>query len=150
MNHSLKRRSDCPVAFSLDLLGDKWTLLILRDMLLFQETHFREFASHEHMATNILSDRLRRLETAGVISSRRDAQRKSQICYKPTNKGWDLLPVITGMVMWGLHHDDDSLASPNFIQRIRDEPTRVSAEIADAALRGKFKHYRGREMGIIT
>lgn len=63
-------RSDCPVSSALDLLGDKWSLLVMRDVLLRGKAHYREFlASEEHIATNILADRLSRLEAAGCWSA---------------------------------------------------------------------------------
>jgi DNA-binding HxlR family transcriptional regulator len=97
-----KLRSNCPVSYSLDVLGDKWTLLILRDMLFKGKTSYGEFlGSEEKIATNILADRLAVLESQGMVSKSVAADKKSKFTYRLTEKGIDLLPVIIEFTLWG-------------------------------------------------
>ncbi len=97
-----KTRSNCPVSYSLDVLGDKWTLLILRDMLFNGKTSYGEFlGSEEKIATNILADRLAVLEAQGLVSKEVAADKKSKFTYRLTEKGIDLLPVIVEFTPWG-------------------------------------------------
>lgn len=98
-------RSLCPVACSLDLLGDKWTLLVLRDMILFGKQRYNQFAeSPERIASNILTDRLQRLEKQGLIVSRKYQNHPPRYEYHLTPAGADLLPVLKELVIWGGKH----------------------------------------------
>ena len=104
------RRSGCAVSCSLDVLGDKWSLLIVRDMLFLGKCYFKEFlASGEGIATNILTDRLRRLEKSGVVTKHSDAENGRRIVYTLTEKGVALIPVIVELVCWGTIYE----AAPN-------------------------------------
>jgi len=95
-----ERRSDCPLSCSLDLVGDKWSLLIIRDMMLFGKTTYNEFlASKENISTNILNDRLVMLTSAGVITFSGSAKRKK---YSLTKLGHDLKPVIEAFAHFGM------------------------------------------------
>ncbi len=97
-----KRRSPCPVACTLDLVGDRWTLLVLRD-LWAGKAHFHEFMrSPERIASNILADRLEWLTDAGLIASEPSDQRAGAARYKLTNKGRSLMPVLEALRDWGL------------------------------------------------
>jgi DNA-binding HxlR family transcriptional regulator len=149
-NESLlsKRRSNCPVSFSLDVFGDKWTLLILRDIMLYQRKRFSDFMPNEKIATNVLADRLAKLELADIISKQRDARLKNQYIYDVTPKGEQLLPIIVEMTLWGLEHDPQSLASTEFVERSRDEKPKVIREINRSIKRKKFATYRSEFMGI--
>jgi DNA-binding HxlR family transcriptional regulator len=98
------RRSNCPIACSLDLLGDRWTLLVIRD-LLQGKTRYSEFlASPEKIATNILAERLRRLETAGLVSTAHYGGHSRRVEYQLTPAGRDLGPVLFSLVDWGERH----------------------------------------------
>jgi len=100
-------RSGCPLNASVEMLGDRWSLLILRDMMLRGYTRFNEFLqSEEKIATNILADRLRRLEDFGILSSRQDPADGRKRIYSLTPKGIDLAPVLTEMVLWASRHED--------------------------------------------
>ena len=102
-----KRRSGCPLNASVEMLGDRWSLLILRDMMLRGYQTFHEFlASEEKIATNILADRLRRLENYGILTSERDPADGRKLIYQLTAKGVDLAPVLTEMVLWAARHED--------------------------------------------
>lgn len=99
-------RSGCPVSFALDFLGDKWTLLILRDMFLHDKRSYREFLkSDEGIATNILGNRLEMLEAQGFITSEIAPTNKSKVIYTLTAKALDLLPVMVEMSLWGAKHN---------------------------------------------
>ncbi|TWR24979.1 helix-turn-helix transcriptional regulator [Mucilaginibacter achroorhodeus] len=99
-------RSDCPISFSLDYLGDKWTLLILRDLMFTEKSTYGEFlTSQEKIATNILADRLRVLETNGFITSNVSPEKKNKFIYSLTEKGIDLVPVIAEFMIWGSKYD---------------------------------------------
>ena len=99
-------RSDCPIAASLDILGDRWTVLILRDMLLGGKTQFGEFASPEGVATNILADRLATLVEVGLIERIPDDQDRRKFHYRPLAPGIELLPVIAELVIWGVKNTE--------------------------------------------
>ena len=97
-------RSRCPVACTLDIVGDKWSLLVIRD-LMRGKRRFSQFAeSPEHIPTNILANRLKRLMDAGVITSRQYSQHPPREEYVLTGKGEDLRPVMRAMVEWGVRH----------------------------------------------
>jgi DNA-binding HxlR family transcriptional regulator len=103
-------RSPCPVACTLDLIGDKWTLLVVRDMLLGR-TQFKEFiASPEKIATNILSDRLAKLVEHGLAERQLSDEAAGRAIYKLTPKGLSLKPVIRAMANWGLEQIDGTEA----------------------------------------
>jgi DNA-binding HxlR family transcriptional regulator len=98
-------RSMCPIAGALDLLGDRWTLLVLRDVLLFDKHLYRELEQGpERISTNTLSERLRRLEAVGILE-RRVYQSNPERCeYHATEKGRELVPVLRELVLWGARH----------------------------------------------
>lgn len=99
---SQQPRSTCPISFSLDVLGDKWTLLILRDMVFAGKSTYGEFLqSPEKMATNILADRLATLEAQGLVTKQVAADKKSKFTYRLTEKGLDLLPLLLEIIQWG-------------------------------------------------
>ncbi|KPH14025.1 helix-turn-helix domain-containing protein [Chryseobacterium sp. ERMR1:04] len=101
----ISQRSTCPVSFSLDFFGDKWTLLIVRDMILKGYTTFGDFQqSDEGIATNILTDRLKMLEKYGFIIKYPLAG-KARTGYCLTEKGISLIPVVIELALWGSHFD---------------------------------------------
>lgn len=105
-NSSANRRSGCPLNASVEMLGDRWSLLIIRDMMLLGRRTFKEFlGSYEGIATNILADRLRRLEAYGIIATERDPSDGRKLIYTLTEKGLDLAPVLTEMVLWAGRHE---------------------------------------------
>ena len=102
-----KRRSGCPLNASVEMLGDRWSLLILRDIMLRGYQTFNEFLySDEKIATNILADRLRRLESYGIIETERDPADGRKMIYTLTPKGIDLAPVLMEMVLWAARHEE--------------------------------------------
>lgn len=111
------KRSGCPISFALDLFGDRWTLLILRDLILRGKRRYGEFLSaDEGIASNILSDRLKRLESSGIVTRETDPSDKRQVLYTPTPKGAALLPVLLEIAAWGASHDKDTGAPSRFAE----------------------------------
>src|SRR5438309_8957367 len=104
---SPKRRSGCPLNTSVEILGDRWSLLIIRDMMLRGFRAYKEFLeSYERIATNILADRLRKLMAYGIITTEPDPTDGRKKIYLLTAKGIDLAPVMTEMVLWAAAHEE--------------------------------------------
>jgi DNA-binding HxlR family transcriptional regulator len=104
---SPKRRSGCPLNASVEILGDRWSLLIIRDIMLRGFRTYKEFLeSYERIATNILADRLRKLMAHGIITTQRNPLDGRKVIYSLTPKGIDLAPVLTEMVLWAAAHED--------------------------------------------
>jgi len=98
---SIKHRSYCPIAFALDIFGDKWSLLILRDVLFKGKRHYQEFLeSKEGISTNILANRLEMLESAGLLRKDEDPENGRRYVYSPTEKTFNLLPAMLEIVRW--------------------------------------------------
>src|SRR5918992_4351557 len=98
------KRSRCPVACTLDVLGDKWSLLVVRDVMRGKRRYAEFLVSPEGIPTNILAERLRRLVDRGVIRSRKYSQHPPRVEYELTPKGEDLRPIMRAMVDWGIRH----------------------------------------------
>jgi DNA-binding HxlR family transcriptional regulator len=104
---STKRRSGCPLNASVEMLGDRWSLLIIRDMMLRGFRTYKEFMEcYEGIATNILADRLHKLMAYGIIATEADPSDGRKVIYVLTKKGIDLAPVLTEMVLWAAAHED--------------------------------------------
>ncbi len=102
-----RRRSACPLNASVEMLGDRWSLLIIRDMMLRQFRTYTEFMDcYEGIATNILADRLRKLTAYGIIRPEADPSDGRKLTYRLTEKGIDLAPVLTEMVLWAAAHEE--------------------------------------------
>ncbi|MGD1023320.1 MAG: helix-turn-helix domain-containing protein [Candidatus Sulfotelmatobacter sp.] len=102
-----KRRSGCPLNASVEMLGDRWSLLIIRDMMLRGACTYKTFLEcYEGIATNILADRLRRLVQYGIIRTEADPSDGRKVIYLLTKKGIELAPVLTEMVLWAAAHED--------------------------------------------
>src|SRR4029077_140620 len=102
-----RRRSGCPLNASVEMLGDRWSLLILRDMMLHGYSTFNEFLhADEKIATNILAERLRRLESYVIISTKQDPADGRKMIYTLTAKGIDLAAVLAEMVLWAARHEE--------------------------------------------
>ena len=99
------RRSRCPVACTLDVLGDKWSLLVVRDVMRGKKRYAEFLESPEGIPTNILADRLKRLVSKGVIRSRRYSAHPPRVEYVLTEKGEDLRPIMRAMVEWGVRYE---------------------------------------------
>ena len=111
-------RSPCPIAGALDLMGDGWTLLVIRDLLFYDKHRFADFLdSPEHISTNVLAERLKRLEKRGLVERRRYQERPPRDEYYLTVKGHDLLPVLRELIKWGQAHVAGTAKRPppNFV-----------------------------------
>jgi len=94
-------RSDCPLNFGLEMFGDKWTLLIIRDLMFFGKRYYGEFLeSAEGISTNVLADRLAMLEKEQIIVKKKSKEHKQKLIYSLTQKGIDLVPVIMAIGLW--------------------------------------------------
>jgi DNA-binding HxlR family transcriptional regulator len=101
-----QRRSNCPISLVLETIGDKWSLLVLRDLIFRGKKRYQEFLnSEEGISTNILAERLVRLEKHRLISKSDDPDNKKQIIYTPTKKALDLMPVLFEMIRWGIKYN---------------------------------------------
>jgi len=97
----IKKRSECPISSSLDIWGDKWSLLIVRDLMFFKQCTYGDFLkSEEKIATNILASRLQTLEINGIITKQNHPESKAKVLYKLTQKGIDLLPLMIEINLW--------------------------------------------------
>ena len=103
-------RSACPVAGTLDIIGDKWTLLVVRDMMLFGRSRFSEFLdAGEGITTNILTDRLKRLEAHNLVRREPYQAHPTRYAYFLTADGEALEPILREMIVWGVNHVEGSV-----------------------------------------
>ncbi len=101
-----ERRSECPLNISLEMIGDRWSLLILRDLMLRgSNTYQKLLQCPEKIATNILADRLKRLIENGIITTQPDPDDRRRRIYRLTEKGIDLAPVMAELVLWAARHE---------------------------------------------
>jgi DNA-binding HxlR family transcriptional regulator len=123
-----KFRSGCPVSVSLDLLGDRWSLLIARDMMVRGYRTFREFQhAGEGIATNILAGRLQKLEEGGILKREAAADDGRSTHYRLTAKGIALAPVLLELLIWGAHHEKTD-APCSAIEKMEQNRAAVIAE----------------------
>jgi len=132
------RRSACPLNASVEMLGDRWSLLIIRDMMLRDFHTYKEFLQcFEGIATNILADRLKKLMAYGIITTQPDPDDRRRVIYRLTEKGIDLAPVLTEMVLWAAAHEDTGNAplvklmredKKKFLSNIRSKWQKANAQ----------------------
>ena len=123
-------RSDCPISYALDFFGDKWTFLIIRDFVFDGKKFYSDFlGSKEKIATNILSDRLKKLENNGIIESKVYEKLKTKKEYTLTQKGKHLVPVLVEMILWSARYDDSLAVSQEFIDRAKVDKEGTIARI---------------------
>jgi DNA-binding HxlR family transcriptional regulator len=119
--HILKQRSVCPISMMLELLGDKWSLLILRDAILLDKRRYGDFlSSSERISTNILASRLKQLEGCGILEKFPDPSDGKASLYVPTERGVKLLPVLVESLRWGAS-EFGSARVPDFAMKLVDE-----------------------------
>jgi len=112
----MKMRSHCPTNYAVEHFGDKWSLLIIRDLMFKEKRHYNEFfESDEKVSTSVLGDRLKQLEESGIISKGEDTIKKSRIKYSLTEKGIALLPILIDMIVWSGKFDKDTKAGKVFL-----------------------------------
>ncbi len=137
MKHTHQRRSDCPINFALELFGDPWSLLIIRDIVYFGKKTYGEFlASEEGMATNILASRLAHLEHQGLLVKKLSEKDKRKEEYVLTEKGLDLIPVLVEMANWSAQHDPHTAAPAAWIVLMKTEREKMIRLIRETVQRG--------------
>jgi DNA-binding HxlR family transcriptional regulator len=115
---TVRKRSECPISCSLDIFGDKWSLLIIRDLMFFQKSTYGDFLkSAEGIATNILASRLQSLEENNLIKKLEHPDSKAKVLYRLTQKAIDLLPIIVEIHLWA----DKYLGTPADIKAMLKE-----------------------------
>ena len=125
-----KRKSDCPINFALEVFGDRWTFLIVRDLMFKGKHYYGEFLQmEEKIATNILADRLSLLEEAGIVSRTIDEAHNSKKIYKLTEKGIDMLPVLAEVILWSAKHDKQTAADVKFVRKAKKNREGLFVEI---------------------
>jgi DNA-binding HxlR family transcriptional regulator len=125
---SFVRRSGCPLNASVEMVGDRWSLLIIRDMMVLGSRTFKEFLNcYERIATNVLADRLKRLERYGIIDAQPDPADGRKLIYLLTKKGIDLAPVLTEMVLWAASHEQTG--NHALVQTMRKDKRRFMAQV---------------------
>jgi len=133
-------RSHCPVNFGLEAFGDRWALLILRDIIFRGKHTYGEFLkSEEGFATNILASRLDNLVREGILVREGDEKDGRRSIYTLTQKGLDLIPIIFEMVLWSAKYDEESEARriARLVELIRDDNRRISLEAIERVRRGE-------------
>ncbi len=123
-------RSACPVTFALDTFGDKWSLLIVRDLMFRGRKTYGEFLeAGDGISTNILADRLKCLELADIIHKSRDADNRRKYIYRLTEKGLALMPILLEMVRWSGEYDPETGAPREFLERLDHDPEGLIADL---------------------
>ena len=118
----MKRRSNCPISNVLDHVGDKWSLLIIRDIALYgKQTYKALLESDESMATNVLATRLAQLEESGILAKQTDATDKRKKLYCLTEQGRDFIPLLIDMTLWSAKYDCDTAAPAAFVERAKND-----------------------------
>jgi DNA-binding HxlR family transcriptional regulator len=125
--------SGCPIDYALEIFGDRWSLLVLRDLLVRKKRHFREMmGSDEGIASNVLAARLKKLEAWGLIARAPDPVNKRQVVYAATAKGRELIPVLVEIAIWSAKHDPHTKVNAAFIRRARRDREALAKEtVAD-------------------
>ena len=128
-NSKPQRRSGCPVSISLDRFGDRWSLLIIRDLMVRGFRTFKEFQqSGEGIATNILADRLQKLEIAGIITANIEESDGRRVNYQLTEKGIDLAPVMLDLLIWAARYEETA-APHDLLAKIEKNREAFLAEV---------------------
>lgn len=123
-------RSNCPINYALESFGDKWTLLIIRDLMFKSKQSFGEFlTSNEKISTNILTDRLKHLEAIGIITREVSGENRSKGVYLLTQKGKDLLPIMLEITQWSGRYYEEVNTSKEFLKKLDDDKAAVILQI---------------------
>jgi DNA-binding HxlR family transcriptional regulator len=130
---SKKRSSGCPIAFGLDTFGDRWSLLIIREIMLRGKRTYSEFlTAEEGIATNILVDRLKQLEADGILEKSRDPENRRSFLYNLTQKGRDLAPILLEIVIWSGKYDNRPGAMREVLEKIQHDREGFEEELRSA------------------
>jgi DNA-binding HxlR family transcriptional regulator len=132
-----QRRSSCPISFILEILGDTWSLLIVRDIVYFGKKTYGEFlASEEKIATNILANRLANLEQNGILVKKPHPEDKRKEIYSLTEKGLDLIPLLLEMASWSARHDPMTGAPQEWIAMVNSNKENITRLIRETVRSG--------------
>ncbi len=122
-------KSGCPIDYAATMFGDRWTMLVLRD-LSKGKRYFSEFAaSDEGVAPNILASRLKQLEKFGILTRRTDPENRRQVIYELTEKGLDLTPIMVELTVWSAKHDPNSFVTKEFVELAKKDRAGLIGEI---------------------
>ena len=126
-----KRRSDCPINFAVELFGDRWSFLIIRDLMFKGKHSYGDFLqSEEKVATNVLADRLAFLEEEGIVAKKVDPKHGSKFIYTLTMKGIGLVPVMVEIIMWSAKYDKNSSVEKKFVSRVKKDKDGLLKEVS--------------------
>jgi DNA-binding HxlR family transcriptional regulator len=132
---SIEKRSGCPISSSLDIFGDKWSLLIVRDLMLHKTRTYGDFTkSAEKIATNILANRLLVLEENGIIVKQPYPDNKVKGLYKLSQKGIDLIPAVIEIALWGGKYQCNSEEDSPFLKEVKKNKTKFLKNMMDKLL----------------
>jgi len=130
------RRSDCPIANALEVLGDRWTLLIVRDLVFRGFREFGQFlAADEGISTNILTERLERLRGVGIVVRSDHPTDGKKFVYHLSEKGADLIPLLVELVLWGAKYTPNHAAPAGVLREMRTNPDKMIAGLRAALLK---------------
>jgi len=128
-----KYRSHCPINVAQETFGDKWSLLIIRDLMFKGKKYYSEFLnSDEKISTNILADRLVKLEMNRLISREIDKENNSKYIYRLTKKGVDLLPMLLEMIEWSAKYDKKTETPTEFTKRLKEDKESLTHELLES------------------
>lgn len=126
MTEKMPSRSHCPINYALESFGDKWTLLIIRDLMFNGKQSYGELlTSDEKISTNILADRLKRLEDLDIVAKGADASNRTKVIYSLTPKGRDLLPIMLELTEWSGKYDAQTEAPKSFLKHLENDKQRL-------------------------
>jgi DNA-binding HxlR family transcriptional regulator len=137
MKKKQQRRSDCPISFALEMFGDRWSLLIIREIVYFGKKSYGEFLkTEEGIATNILASRLVQLEQKGILVKKPYETDKRKEIYSLTEKGLDLIPILLELASWGAQHDPQTGAPQEWIALVNADKEKMIRLIRETVQRG--------------
>lgn len=134
MNDDVHRyKSHCPINFAQEIFGDRWCLLIIRDLLFKRKKYYGDFLqSREKISTNILANRLNKLQKMGLINKREDEINHSRYVYTLTQKGTDLIPMLLEMIVWGAKYDSETEAPEELVASFKADREKLIRDLQKA------------------
>jgi DNA-binding HxlR family transcriptional regulator len=131
------RKSNCPVNSALEVVGDPWSLLVVRDIVFYGKHTYGEFlASEERITTSVLADRLASLVSAGILTKQRDPADRRREFYALTDSGLALIPVLVELANWGVRHDPEVTENPLWTGKVQADRTGLYKLIHDTVVNG--------------
>lgn len=125
----------CPIRYAAEIIGDKWTFLILRDLMFRGKSSYKALMeSSEKISTNILAGRLRKLEKNGMLEKSVDASNKKQFVYALTKKGLDLMPMMLGLFAWSYEYDDETYLPAGLVGEAKRNPKELAKQFREGKI----------------